>query len=75
MSSTFAEFKNSMLKEGTIKRLQYARQQDRIGGRKAKLNSVQLKEITKIYKKGKSSSELAMLFDVYRPTCYRVLKK
>ena len=68
MVGAFAEFERSMLKERTMKGLQYAREQGRIGGRKPKLNSAQLKEIAKLHKKGKSAAELAELFNVHKAT-------
>ena len=70
----FAEFERGMLKERTIKGLQYAREQGRVGGRKPKLKPVQTEEIIKLSKKGKSASELAELFNVHKATIYRVLK-
>ena len=75
MVGAFAEFERSMLKERTMKGLQYAREQGRIGGRKPKLNSAQLKEVTKLHEKGKSANEIAELFNVHKATVYRVLKK
>ena len=74
MVGVFAEFERSMLKERTIKGLQYAREQGRIGGRKPKLKTVQTEEIIKLHKSGKSASELAELFNVHKATIYRVLK-
>ena len=75
MVGAFAEFERNMLKERTMKGLQYAREQGRIGGRKPILNSVQLKEVTKLHKKGKSANEIAELFNVHKTTIYRVLRK
>lgn len=71
----FAEFKRSMLKERTMKGLQYAREQGRIRARKPKLNDAQLKELLKLHKNGKSAAELAELFNVHNATVYRVLKE
>jgi DNA invertase Pin-like site-specific DNA recombinase len=75
MVGVFAEFERSMLKERTMKGLQYAREQGRIGGRKPKLNDAQLKELLKLHKKGKSAAELAELFNLHKATVYRKLKK
>lgn len=74
MVGVFAEFERSMLKERTMKGLEYARGQGRVGGRKPKLKPVQTEEIIKLYKKGKSAAELAELFNVHKATIYRVLK-
>lgn len=57
-----------------MKGLQYEREKGRIGGRKPKLNSAQLKQITKFHKKRKSATELPELFNVYKATVYGVLK-
>ena len=70
----FAEFERGMLKERTIKGLQYAREQGRVGGRKPKLKPVQTEEIIKLNKNGKSAAELAELFNVHKATIYRILK-
>lgn len=75
MIGVFAEFERSMLKERSMKGLQYAREQGRIGGRKPKLKIVQTEEIIHLHRQGKSVPELAMLFNVHKATVYRVLKK
>ncbi len=74
MVGVFAEFERSMLKERTMKGLQYAREQGRVGGRKPKLKPVQTEEIIKLNKNGKSAAELAELFNVHKATIYRILK-
>ena len=74
MVGVFAEFERSMLKERTLKGLQYARGQGRVGGRRPKLKPSQVEEIIKLSKKQKSASELAELFNVHKATIYRILK-
>lgn len=75
MVGVFAEFERNMLKERTMKGLEYAREQGRVGGRKPKLKPVQAEEIIKLNKNGKSAAELAVLFNVHKATVYRVLNK
>ena len=75
MVGVFAEFERNMLKERTMKGLEYAREQGRVGGRKPKLKPIQTDEIIKLYKKGKAAAELAELFSVHKATVYRLLNR
>ncbi|MDF0720845.1 recombinase family protein [Kaistella sp. PBT33-4] len=73
MVGVFAEFERSMLKERTIKGLEYAKGQGRVGGRRPKLKQIQVQEIVQLYAGGKSAVELAQLFNVHKATVYRVI--
>ena len=75
MVGVFAEFERSMLKERTLKGLQYAKEQGRVGGRKPKLKPIQIQEIIQLNAAGKSAPELADLFNVHQATIYRMIKK
>ena len=75
MVGVFAEFERNMLKERTMKGLEYAREQWRVGGRKPKLKPRQTEETIKLYKKGKAAAELAELFSVHKATVYRLLNR
>lgn len=74
MVGVFAEFERSMLNRRTLKGLQYASEQGRVGGRKPKLKLVQKEEIIKLNKNGKSAMELAELFNVHKAAIYRILE-
>lgn len=53
MVGVFAEFEREMLKKRTKKRLEHARKEGRIGGRKPKLKEVQRKEIKHLIQSGR----------------------
>src|SRR5690606_9782431 len=73
MVGVFAEFERSMLKERTIKGLEYAKGQGRVGGRRPKLKQIQVQEIVQLYAGGRSAVELAQLFNVHKATVYRII--
>jgi len=73
MIGVFAEFERNMLKERTIKGLQYAKEQGRVGGRRPKLKPIQIQEIVQLYSAGKSAQELAQLFNIHKATVYRII--
>lgn len=73
MIGVFAEFERNMLKERTIKGLEYAKEQGRVGGRRPKLKPIQIQEIVQLYAAGKSAQELAQLFNIHKATVYRII--
>lgn len=73
MVGVFAEFERNMLKERTMKGLEYAKRQGRVGGRRPKLKPIQIQEIVQLYTTGKSAVELSQLFNVHKATIYRVI--
>lgn len=76
MIGTFAEFERAMLKERTLKGLEAARQQGRIGGRRPKLRSHQQQEIAQLVSSGaKTAADAARLFNVHPATVSRILRR
>ena len=76
MVGSFAEFERAMLRERTLKGLEDARLQGRIGGRKPKLTLEQQNEIVKLVKSGmKTNAEVARLFSVHPSTITRLMAK
>jgi len=76
MIGVFAEFERAMLRERTMKGLESARKQGRIGGRKPKLSQEQKDEIIKMMKLGKKTNvELARLFSVHPSTISRLITR
>jgi DNA invertase Pin-like site-specific DNA recombinase len=74
MVAAFAEFEHSMMVSRTKDGLAAARARGRRGGRKAKLSPLQIKEIQKLYReKELTVQDIAEMFNVSRPTIYRVL--
>lgn len=74
MVAAFAEFEHSMMVSRTKDGLAAARARGRVGGRKAKLTSLQIKEIQRLYQARELSvQDIAAMFNVSRPTVYRVL--
>lgn len=74
MVAAFAEFEHSMMVSRTKDGLAAARARGRLGGRKAKLTALQIKEIQRLYQARELSvQEIASMFNVSRPTVYRVL--
>jgi DNA invertase Pin-like site-specific DNA recombinase len=72
--AAFAEFEHSMMVSRTKDGLAAARARGRVGGRKAKLTSLQIKEIQRLYQARELSvQDIAAMFHVSRPTVYRVL--
>ena len=73
---SFAEFERAMLRERTRTGLDAARQQGRIGGRRAKLSSQQQKEVIDLVTSGrKTGADAARLFRVHPSTVVRLLAK
>lgn len=71
----FAEFEHSLMVARTKDGLAAARARGRIGGRKSKLSTIQIREIRKIYGQQELTVEqIAEMFGVSRPTIYRCLK-
>lgn len=72
----FAEFEHSLIVSRTKDGLAAARARGRTGGRKPKLNSVQLKEALRMYQNGdKTVLEIANLFSTSRQTIYRAIRQ
>jgi len=72
----FAEFERAMLRERTRTGLDAARQQGRIGGRRAKLTPQQQKEVIDLVTSGrKTGADAARLFRVHPSTVVRLLAK
>jgi DNA invertase Pin-like site-specific DNA recombinase len=73
---SFAEFERAMLRERTRTGLDAARQQGRIGGRRAKLTPQQQKEVIDLVTSGrKTGADAARLFRVHPSTVVRLLAK
>jgi len=65
-----------MLRERTLKGLESARREGRIGGRKPKLTIEQQKEIFSLVSSGKkTNADMARLFRVHPSTITRMLAK
>jgi len=76
MVGAFAEFERAMLRERTKAGLETARQEGRIGGRRAKLSLQQQAEIRKMVSKGdKTAADAARLFKIHPPTVSRLLAR
>lgn len=76
MLGSFAEFERAMLRERTMKGLESARKQGRIGGRKPKLTKAQQAEIVFLVSSGKKTmADMARLFQVHPSTISRLLAK
>ncbi len=74
MVAAFAEFEHSMMVSRTKDGLAAARARGRLGGRKAKLTALQIKEIQRLYQARELPvQDIAAMFNVSRPTVYRVL--
>ncbi len=74
MVGSFAEFERAILRERTLKGLESARKQGRIGGRKPKLSEEQKNEIVSLVNSGnKTAAEMARLFQVHPSTICRLL--
>jgi DNA invertase Pin-like site-specific DNA recombinase len=74
--SAFAEFEHSLIVSRTKDGLAAARARGRLGGRKSKLNSEQLKEVLRMYQDGdKTVLEIANLFSTSRQTIYRAIRQ
>lgn len=70
----FAEFEHSLMVARTKDGLAAARARGRVGGRKKKLSSTQVREIKRLYaERDLSVEEIAKMFSVSRPTIYRHL--
>ena len=69
-----AEFERELIRERTQAGLKAARIRGRLGGRPLLLNSRQIKNLKKHYKKGDLSvNEICKLFNITKPTLYRYL--
>ncbi len=69
MVGAFAEFERAMLRERSKAGLETARQEGRIGGRRAKLSLQQQAEIRKMVSKGdKTGADAARLFKIHPAT-------
>jgi hypothetical protein len=76
MVGAFAEFERAMLRERTKAGLETARQEGRIGGRRAKLSHQQQAEIRKMVSKGdKTAADAARLFKIHPATVSRLLAR
>jgi DNA invertase Pin-like site-specific DNA recombinase len=76
MVGAFAEFERAMLRERTKAGLETARQEGRIGGRRAKLSLQQQAEIRKMVTKGdKTAADAARLFKIHPATVSRLLAR
>ena len=76
MVGAFAEFERAMLRERTKAGLETARQEGRIGGRRAKLSLQQQAEIRKMVTKGdRTAADAARLFKIHPATVSRLLAR
>lgn len=74
MVGSFAEFERAMIRERTKARLDQARSEGRVGGRRPKLNAKQRAEIAESVTSGrKSAAEMARIFGVSQPTVSRIV--
>ena len=72
--ASIAEFERELIRERTQAGLKAARIRGRLGGRPLLLNSRQIKNLKKHYKKGDLSvNEICKLFNITKPTLYRYL--
>ena len=74
--ATFAEFEADLIKMRTREGMAVARAKGKLNGKKPKLSDRRQTELRRKYDTGDYSvSDLAELFDVSRPTVYRVLQR
>ena len=74
--ATFAEFEADLIRMRTREGMAIARAKGRMKGRKPKLSDRRQAELRRMYDAGDHSiSDLAEVFDVSRPTVYRVLQR
>ncbi|MBQ2261824.1 MAG: recombinase family protein [Loktanella sp.] len=74
--ATFAEFEADLVRMRTNEGMAIARTKGRLKGKKPKLSDRRQTELRRMYDTGDYSiSDLAELFDVSRPTVYRVLHR
>jgi len=74
MVAAFAEFEREIMRSRTMDGLAAARARGRLGGRKPKLSSKQIAEVSRLYAEGRNVQEIADLFNISRPTVYRALE-
>jgi DNA invertase Pin-like site-specific DNA recombinase len=75
MVAAFAEFEREIMRSRTMDGLAAARARGRLGGRKPKLSEKQVTEVTRLYNEQRPVQQIADLFQVSRPTIYRVLEE
>jgi DNA invertase Pin-like site-specific DNA recombinase len=74
--ATFAEFESDLIRMRTKEGMAIARAKGKLKGKKPKLSERRQTELRRMYDTGDYSiSDLAELFDVSRPTVYRVLQR
>ena len=74
--ATFAEFEADLIRMRTKEGMAFARAKGKLKGKKPKLSDRRQTELRRMYDTGDYSvSDLAELFDVSRPTVYRVLQR
>ncbi|MFV0300555.1 MAG: recombinase family protein [Paracoccus sp. (in: a-proteobacteria)] len=74
--ATFAEFEADLIRMRTREGMAIARAKGKLKGKKSKLSDRRQTELRRMYDTGDYSvSDLAELFDVSRPTVYRVLQR
>lgn len=74
--ATFAEFEADLIRMRTRERMSIARSKGKLKGKKPKLSPRRQAELRRTYETGSYSiSDLAEVFDVSRPTVYRVLQR
>ena len=74
--ATFAEFEADLIRMRTKEGMAVARAKGKLKGKKPKLSDRRQTELRRMYDTGDYSiSDLAELFDVSRPTIYRVLQR
>lgn len=74
--ATFAEFEADLVRIRTKEGMAMARAKGKLKGKKPKLSDRRQTELRRMYDTGNYSiSDLAELFDVSRPTVYRVLQR
>ena len=74
--ATFAEFEADLIRMRTREGMAIARANGKLRGKQPKLSEVQQKELSRMHASDNySSSDLAELFSVSRPTVYRTLQR
>ena len=74
--ATFAEFEADLIRMRTKEGMAIARAKGKLKGKKSKLSDRRQSELRRMYDTGDYAiSDLAELFDVSRPTIYRVLQR
>ena len=74
--ATFAEFEADLIRMRTREGMAVARAKGKLKGKKPKLSDRRQTELRRMYDAGEHSiSDLAEVFDVSRPTVYRVLQR